>query len=199
MSKIMIWHVWEVTYLRRNVTIVCGVSYHLLGSRISWDSKIRFRLQVESYISNWRFSKLRHLASYVSRHNTMAHDTARDSFMQQILWMEYWGWYWGEWCTQITTICQWNWWSICMRNTIGHLLVPLSQQKRSNELMRKYHSSNFLTEQGTCYHEDGSSMHISRGPLVTKRHTICNALPGKTKSKSCFCQTIELGPHMVLL
>ncbi len=45
-----------VTYLRRNVTIVRGASYHLLGSRISRDSKIRFRLQV----------------GYVSRHNAMA-------------------------------------------------------------------------------------------------------------------------------
>jgi hypothetical protein len=63
-----------VTYLRRNVTIVCGASYHLLGSQISWDSKIRFQLQVKSNISNWRFSELRHLARYVSRHNAMAQD-----------------------------------------------------------------------------------------------------------------------------
>ncbi len=73
-SKIKTWHIWKVTYLRRNVTIVCGASYHLLGSWISWDSKIRFRLQVESYISNWQFSKSWHLARYVSRHNAMAYD-----------------------------------------------------------------------------------------------------------------------------
>jgi hypothetical protein len=51
-----------VTYLRRNVTIVRGVSCHLLGSQISQVTKIRFQLQVESYISNWRFSKLRHFS-----------------------------------------------------------------------------------------------------------------------------------------
>jgi hypothetical protein len=74
-SKIMMWHVWKVTYLRMNVTIVCGMSYHLLGSQISQDSKIRFQLQVESYISDWWFSKLQHLVRYVSRHNAMAYDT----------------------------------------------------------------------------------------------------------------------------
>ncbi len=52
MSKIITWHVWKVTYLRKNVTIVCGASYHLLGLQISWDSKIQFQLQVESYIGN---------------------------------------------------------------------------------------------------------------------------------------------------
>jgi hypothetical protein len=31
-SKIMMWHVGKVTYLHRNVTVVCGASYHLLGS-----------------------------------------------------------------------------------------------------------------------------------------------------------------------
>ncbi len=45
-SMIMTWYVWMVTYLRRNVTIVRGESYHLLGSWISWDSKIQFQLQV---------------------------------------------------------------------------------------------------------------------------------------------------------
>jgi hypothetical protein len=39
------------------------------------DSKIRFRLQVESYISDWLFSELRLLASYVSCHKAMAYDT----------------------------------------------------------------------------------------------------------------------------
>jgi hypothetical protein len=63
-----------VTYLRRNVTIVYGASYHLLGSQISRDSKIRFQLQVESHISNWQFSESRHLARYVSCHNAMAYD-----------------------------------------------------------------------------------------------------------------------------
>jgi hypothetical protein len=73
-----------VTYLRRNVTIVRGTSYHLLGSRISWDLKIRFWLQVKSFISDWQFSKSRHLASYVSRHNAMAYDrmAKRDMIMQ---------------------------------------------------------------------------------------------------------------------
>ncbi len=62
MSKIMTWYVWMVTYLRRNVTVVCGASYHLLGSWISWDLKIRFRLQVKSYISDWQFSEWRHFS-----------------------------------------------------------------------------------------------------------------------------------------
>ncbi len=73
-SKTMTWHVWMVTYLRRNVTMVCGASYHLLGSRISRDSKIRFWLQVESYISNWQFRESQHLARYVSCHNAMSYD-----------------------------------------------------------------------------------------------------------------------------
>ncbi len=76
MFKIMMWHIWEVTYLRGNVTIVCGASYHLLGFWISQDSKIRFWLQVESYISNWQFSESQHSARYVSRHNAMAYDKA---------------------------------------------------------------------------------------------------------------------------
>ncbi len=65
-SKIMTWHVWKMTNLHRNVTIVCGAFYHLLGSWISWDSKIRFRLQIKSYISNWWFSESQLLARYVS-------------------------------------------------------------------------------------------------------------------------------------
>jgi hypothetical protein len=64
-----------VTYPRRNVTMVCGASYHIFGSCIYLqDTKIRFRLQFESYISNWLFSKSRLLASYVCRHKTMAYD-----------------------------------------------------------------------------------------------------------------------------
>jgi hypothetical protein len=51
MSKIMMWHLSKVTILRRNVPVVCGASYHLLGFQISQDSKIQFQLQVESYIS----------------------------------------------------------------------------------------------------------------------------------------------------
>ncbi len=74
-SKIMMWHVEMVTILRRNVPVVCGTSYHLLGYQISQDSKIRFWLQVKSYISDWLFSKSRLLASYVSRHKAMAYDT----------------------------------------------------------------------------------------------------------------------------
>jgi hypothetical protein len=66
-----------VTILRRNVPVVCGASYHLLGYRILQESKIRFRLQVKSYISNWLFSESRLLASYVSRHKAMAYDTIR--------------------------------------------------------------------------------------------------------------------------
>jgi hypothetical protein len=42
MSKTMTWYIWMVTYLCRKVTIVCGASYHLLGSQISQDLKIRF-------------------------------------------------------------------------------------------------------------------------------------------------------------
>ncbi len=78
MSKNMMWHVWEVTYLLRNVTIVCGASYHLLGSWTSRDSKIWFQLQVKSYISDWQFSESRHLARYISCHNTMAYDRLID-------------------------------------------------------------------------------------------------------------------------
>ncbi len=66
-----------MTILCRNVTVVCGASYHLLGSRISQDSKIRFRLQVESCICDWLFSESRLLASYVSRHKAMAYDKCR--------------------------------------------------------------------------------------------------------------------------
>jgi hypothetical protein len=75
MSKNMTGHVKKVTILRRNVPVVCGVSYHLLGYRILQDSKIRFQLHVESYIGNWQFSKSRLLASYVSHHTAMAYDT----------------------------------------------------------------------------------------------------------------------------
>ncbi len=78
MSKIMTWHVQKVTILRRNVPVVCGASYHLLGYWISQNSKIRFRLQVKSYISDWLFSKSRLLASYVSRHKAMAYDKGRE-------------------------------------------------------------------------------------------------------------------------
>ena len=60
------------------VPVVCGASYHLLGYRISQDSKIRFQLQVESYISDWLFSESRLLASYVSRHKAMAYDSHGD-------------------------------------------------------------------------------------------------------------------------
>ncbi len=80
MSQIVTRYIWMVTYLHRNVTIVRGVSYHLLGSRISWDSKIRFWLQIKSYISNWRFSKSQHLASYVTRHNAMVYDSIVKAF-----------------------------------------------------------------------------------------------------------------------
>jgi hypothetical protein len=68
-----------VTILRRNVPVVGGASYHLLGYQISQDSKIRFRLQVESYISDWLFSESRLLASYVSHHKAMAYDTHGDN------------------------------------------------------------------------------------------------------------------------
>ncbi len=75
MSKIIMWHVKKVTILHRNVPVVCGLSYHLLGYRISQDSKIRFLLHVESYIGDWQFSESRLLASYVSRHTAMAYDS----------------------------------------------------------------------------------------------------------------------------
>ncbi len=76
MSKIKTWYLWVVTYLHRNVNIVRGTSYHLLGSWISQDSKIQFWLHVESFISDWQFSKSQGLVSYVSHHNAMAYDTA---------------------------------------------------------------------------------------------------------------------------
>ncbi len=84
-SKIMTWYIWKVTYRCRNVTIVCGASYHLLGSQISWDSKIWFWLQVKSHISDWRFSESQYLARYVSRHNAMAYDMLLTSFFAPFL------------------------------------------------------------------------------------------------------------------
>jgi hypothetical protein len=54
--------------------VVCLNTYLDLGSYLK-DTKIQFQLLVESYISNWQFSKSWHLASYVSRHNAMAYDT----------------------------------------------------------------------------------------------------------------------------
>jgi hypothetical protein len=56
--------------------MVCDASCHIFGSCIYLqDTKIRFRLQVESYISDWVFSESRLLASYVSRHKAMAYDS----------------------------------------------------------------------------------------------------------------------------
>ena len=52
-----------------------------LGYRISQDSKIRFRLQVESYIGDWLFSESRLLASDVSRHKAMAYDNLCDDVL----------------------------------------------------------------------------------------------------------------------
>ncbi len=76
-----------VTIPRRNVPVVCGASYHLLGYRISQDSKIRFRLQVKSYTSDWLFSESRLLASYVSRHKAMAYDTLVGE-VKDYLWIQ---------------------------------------------------------------------------------------------------------------
>ncbi len=83
-SKMMTWYIWMVTYLRRNVTIVRGTSYHLLGSWISQDSKIRFWVQVKSYISNYNLANRNILASYVSCLNAMAYDTY-PPYLAQIL------------------------------------------------------------------------------------------------------------------
>jgi hypothetical protein len=57
---------WYVVHLNTNLDLVSYLK----------DTKIRFRLQVESYISDWQFSKWRHIASYVSCHNAMAYDRA---------------------------------------------------------------------------------------------------------------------------
>ncbi len=67
---------YDVARLKRDYSTseCCGASYHLLGYWISQDSKIRFQLQVESYIRDWRFSKSRLLGSYVSHHTAMAYD-----------------------------------------------------------------------------------------------------------------------------
>ncbi len=55
--------------------MVCGASYHIFGSCIYLqDTKIRFQLLDESYISDRLFSESRLLASYVSRHKAMAYD-----------------------------------------------------------------------------------------------------------------------------
>jgi hypothetical protein len=43
---------------------------------ISWDLMILVQCYVQSYIINKLIGKLRHLASYVSRHNAMAYDTS---------------------------------------------------------------------------------------------------------------------------
>ncbi len=61
--------------------------------------------------------------------------------------------------------------------------------------MRIYHSSNSLMVQETCYPKGGFGRHTSRWQLLVhhERHTIFNARPGETKSKSCFCPTIESG------
>jgi hypothetical protein len=72
-----------VTILRRNVPVVCGASYHLLGYQILQDSKIRFQPQVKSYISDWLFSKSWLLASYVSRHKAMAYDSDNATLEKQ--------------------------------------------------------------------------------------------------------------------
>jgi hypothetical protein len=56
--------------------MVCGASYHLLGSRIlfqDWKIWFSFKSDLTSAMSN--VSELQHLASYVSRHNAMAYDT----------------------------------------------------------------------------------------------------------------------------
>jgi hypothetical protein len=65
-----------LTYPRRNVTMVCGASYHTFGSCIYLqDTKIQFDFKsiLTSAIGN--FSELQHLAIYVSRHKDMAYDT----------------------------------------------------------------------------------------------------------------------------
>jgi hypothetical protein len=63
--------------------MVCGASHHIFGSCIYLqDTKIQFicKCNLTSGISN--LSELHHLASYVSRHNTMAYDNHRDNHLQ---------------------------------------------------------------------------------------------------------------------
>ncbi len=57
---------WYVMHLNRYLDCVSYLK----------DTKIRFncKLNLTSAIGNFSFSKLRHLASYVSRHNAMAYD-----------------------------------------------------------------------------------------------------------------------------
>ncbi len=53
----------------------CSASYHIFGSCISHqDTKIQFNFKPNLTSAIGNFSKLRHLASYVSRHNAMAYD-----------------------------------------------------------------------------------------------------------------------------
>ncbi len=76
MSKTMTQYVWMVTYLRKNVTIVCGASYHLLWSWIF--VKIRRSGSTSSQILHQEWAILANrniLESHVSRHNAMVYDT----------------------------------------------------------------------------------------------------------------------------
>ncbi len=111
-----------VTILRRNVPVVCGASYHLLGYRISQDSKIRFRLQVESYISDWLFSESRLLASYVSRHKAMAYDSVAASSVR--------------------------WWS-CRRWRMGAQLQWMAGSQRAcGSRQQMWHACNSMQQSG---------------------------------------------------
>jgi hypothetical protein len=75
-SKIMKWYIFLLTCLCRNVTIVRGASYHLLGSQIFFrDSKIRFNFKSNLTLAISDISELQHLARYFSCHNAMAYDT----------------------------------------------------------------------------------------------------------------------------
>ncbi len=145
MSKIMTWHVKEVTILRRNVPVVCGASYHLLGYRILQDSKIRFWLQVKSHISHWLFSGSQLLASYVSRHKAMAYDSPDDLdlFNLSTVFPPLGVCTTVSVCTTVFTIC---WWSPTQNSCVGVIFV-LAPTRMLTQNWR-----NFDTSPTCCQH-----------------------------------------------
>ncbi len=68
-------YVWMMTYLRRNVAIVRGLSYHYLDLKFLkiQRSGFNFKPNLTSAIGDLANHKI--LASYVSHHNAMAYDT----------------------------------------------------------------------------------------------------------------------------
>ena len=70
---------WWLIHVGMSLWYVARLITYLDLASIFKIQKIWFRLQVESYISDWLFSESRLLASYVSRHKAMAYDIVRPS------------------------------------------------------------------------------------------------------------------------